>query len=164
MAHHNPTDAVSRRNVLKTAGGLLAGSTILAGLGVNRGAAAEEGLRFEVQEMTEETIRTRVVLPDTDSTFDRASPMLLGLADQFVHHDDEATVSLPEDTDGPARPVEMRRLDEQTAIVYFRTGDVEWPKEYEDEEITLGLGLFPERTVPRHYWDSARFLGNILGA
>ena len=54
MADHNTTNAVSRRNVLKTAGGLLAGSTMLAGLGTGRGAAAtEESIQVEMREMTE---------------------------------------------------------------------------------------------------------------
>lgn len=61
MADHNTTDAVSRRNVLKTAGGLLAGSTMLAGLGAGRSAAAtEESIQVEVQEITEEYIAVNV--------------------------------------------------------------------------------------------------------
>lgn len=48
MFDHDTTanDAVSRRNVLRIAGGLIAGSTALAGLGAGRGAAeTEEGLQ-----------------------------------------------------------------------------------------------------------------------
>jgi hypothetical protein len=55
MFDHDPNDTVARRNVLKTMGGLIAGSTALASLGTGVGAAeTEEGLQIEVQEMNEE--------------------------------------------------------------------------------------------------------------
>jgi hypothetical protein len=38
--------------------------------------------------------------------------------------------------------------------MYFRTGEVDLSGA-EGEEVTLGLGVFPERTVPEHYWDTA---------
>lgn len=65
------------------------------------------------------------------------------------------TPEVPEDV--LATPVEIERLDEQTYRMYFRTGDIDWPKEYEGEEVTLGLGVFPERTIPEEYFDTTRF-------
>jgi hypothetical protein len=35
----------------------------------------------------------------------------------------------------------------------FRTADIDF-SEVEDEEVTLGFGVFPERTVPITYWDT----------
>lgn len=152
MADHNMTDVVSRRNVLKTAGGLLAGSTIFAGLGARRGAAAtEESIQVEVQEITEEYIAVNVWFPqETYDGVEFPQETYLGLADEFVIHDD--TVSLPEDTEGLANPVKVERLDEQTYRMFFRTGDVYWPDE--DEEVTLGFGVFTERTIPKYQWDT----------
>lgn len=158
MADHNPPDAVSRRNVLKTAGGLLAGSTMLAGLGAGRGAAeTEEGLQIEVREFTEEYIAVEVRVPeelaDQNDSFDwTGHNFVLGYAERFVIHEEDA-VSLPEDTDGFATPVELDPLDPGEAIMYFRTADVDL-SEADGEEVMLGLGLFPERTVPEEYWDA----------
>jgi len=163
MADHTTTDAVTRRNVLKTTGGLLAGSTMLAGLGAGRGATeSEEGLWFEVEEATKEVIIARVslsveirkmILPDGEIyvPFGRT---FLGHRDHFTVEDD--TVSLPEDTDGLVNPVEAERLDEQTYRMYFRTEDIDWPApdNFESEEVTLGLGIFTERTVSRDQWDT----------
>lgn len=154
MADHNTTDAVSRRNVLKTAGGLLAGATMLAGLGAGRGAAAtEEGLQFEIEEANEEVIITEVFIRWPANWTPREMPEAyhLGHVDQFGI--DEDTVRLPEDTDGLATPAEVERLDEETYGMYFRTADIDF-SEMEDEEVTLGLGVFPERTVPREYFDT----------
>ena len=151
----NADETVSRRSVLKTTGGLIAGSTALAGLGAGRGAAeTEEGLRLEVREMTEEYIAVEVAFPD--DLFDGIEfpdDLFLGHAERFVLHEDGEWVSLPEATDGLANPVEAERLDEGTYAMYFRTPDVDLSGA-EGEEVTLGLGGFPERTVPEYYWDS----------
>lgn len=53
MTKHNANRTVSRRNVLKTAGGLIAGSPVFVGRGA---AETEERLRFEVDEANEEYI------------------------------------------------------------------------------------------------------------
>jgi hypothetical protein len=153
MADHNTAGAVSRRNVLKATGGLLAGSTMLAGLGAGRATAAEESIRVEVRELTEEHIAVDVRFPD--DVFDGVefpTDVFLGLAEQFVIHAEEDAVSLPEDTAGLANPVDAGRLDERTYRMYFRTEDVDWPEE--DEEVTLGLGVFTERTIPDYRWDT----------
>jgi hypothetical protein len=151
----NADETVSRRSVLKTTGGLIAGSTALAGLGAGRGAAeTEEGLRLEVREMTEEYIAVEVAFPD--DLFDGIEfpdDLFLGHAERFVLHEDGEWVSLPEGTECLANPVEAERLDEGTYAMYFRTPDVDL-SEAEGEEVTLGLGGFPERTVPEHYWDA----------
>lgn len=152
MADHDTTDAVSRRNALKTAGGFLAGSTMLVDLGTGRGAAAtEESIQIEFREATEEYVAVDVLFPD--DLFDDVefpNDVFLGLADRFVIHDD--AVSLPEDTDGLANPVEADRLDQQTYRTYFRMEDIDWPEEH--EEVTLGLGIFTERTVPDYQWST----------
>jgi hypothetical protein len=153
----NAAETVSRRSVLKTAGGLVAGSTVLVGLGAGTGAAeTEEELRFEVEEANEEYIAAQMMLPHGvyfphDTNFPHHT--YLGLADDFIVHENEDAVSLPEDTEGLANPVEAERLDEETYRVYFHTRDVDFP-EVEDEEVTLGLGVFPERTVPEEYFDT----------
>jgi hypothetical protein len=149
----NADEAVSRRNVLETTGGLIAGSTALAGLGAGRGAAETgEELQAGVREMTEEYVAVEVAFPD--DLFDEIefpNDVFLGHAERFVRHDDGEWVSLPEETEGLANPVEGERLDEGTYALYFRTPDVDL-SEAEGEEVTLGLGAFPERTVPEHYW------------
>ena len=146
-------ETVSRRNVLKTTGGLIAGSTALAGLGAGRGAAdAGNGVQLEVREMNEEYIIVEVRFPRDDSTYDRRDGLYLGHAERFVIHEDGEWVSLPEDTDGLANPVEVERLDERTYGMYFRTAEVDLSGA-EGEEVMLGLGVFPERTVPGDQWD-----------
>jgi hypothetical protein len=155
MFDHDTNDAVSRRSVLKTTGGLVAGSTLLAGLGAGRGAAeTEEGLRLDVREMTEEYIAVEVWLPD--DTIDEAEfpdDLFLGHADRFVIHEDEEAVSLPEDLDGLANPVEMDFENPNEVSMYFRTGEVDL-SEASGEEVVLGLGVFRERTIPDYEWDS----------
>lgn len=157
----NADETVSRRSVLKTAGGLIAGSTALASLGAERGAAEteDERLRAELRERNEEYIAVEVWFPS--DTFDEIEPLndvYLGDADQFVVHDDEDAVSLPEDPERLATPVEMEHLDSDEyyhgKLMYFRTGDVDWPKEYDGVEVTLAVGAFPERTVPGDHWDT----------
>lgn len=149
----NANGAVSRRNVLKTAGGLLAGSTMLAGLGAGRSAAAtEESIQVGVQEITEEYITVEVrhpVHPGPYNPQEVPEAYYLGHVDQFVIHDN--AVSLPDDTEKLATPLERERLDEATYRMYFRTADIDF-SEVEGEEVTLGLGVFPERTVSRDYW------------
>lgn len=155
MADHNATDAVSRRNVLKATGGLLAGATLLAGQGT---ALAVESLRFEVEEVTEEYIAVAVrfseeILDGDGWPFDLTDEILLGHAERFVIHEDEDAVSLPENPEEVlANPAEVERLDEETYRMYFRTRDIHWPKEYEGGEVELGLGVFSERTVPQEQW------------
>lgn len=171
MADHNATGAVSRRNVLKATGGLLTGSTMLAGLGAGRGAAeteAERRVQFEIEDANEEvTIANVFNFPPgrvssfiTNSEGQRLSDTIfLGLAERFVIHEDEDAVSLgtPEIPEIPeevlANPFEIERLDEETYRMYFRTRDVDL-SEVEDKEVTLGLGYFPERTVPEGYFDT----------
>ena len=159
----NATDAdetVSRRSVLKTTGGLIAGSTALAGLGAGRGAAeTEEGLRLEVREMTEEYIAVEVAFPD--DLFDEIEfpdDLFLGHAERFVIHEDGEWVSLPEETDVLAEPVHFERVNERGErpkryLMYFRTPDVDL-SEAEGEEVVLGLGAFRERTIPGTEWDA----------
>jgi hypothetical protein len=157
----NADGTVSRRSVLELTGGLVAGSTVLAGLGSERGAAAtdEERLRADLRERNGEYIAVEVWFPQ--DTYDEIKPLNdvhLGDADQFVVHDDEDAVSLPEDTEGLATPIEMEDLgtdgEMYGKLLYFRTGDVDWPKEYEGVDVTLAVGAFPERTVPIEYWDT----------
>ncbi|MDS0474144.1 hypothetical protein [Natrinema sp. 1APR25-10V2] len=152
----NASETGSRRNMLKTMGGLIAGSTALAGLGAGRGAAeSEEGLRIEVREMTEEYIAVEVRFPKDTYTEDVEflDDIFLGHADRFEIHDDEEAVSLPEDTDGLAHPVEVERLDERIYEMYFRTAAVDL-SEAGGEEVMLGLGVFEERTIPGTDWDA----------
>ena len=154
----NADETVSRRNVLKTTAGLVAGSTALAGLGAGRGAAeTEEGVRIEVREFTEEYIAVDVAFPD--DLFDEVEfpdDVFLGHAERFVTHEDGEWVSLPEETEGLATPVEVEEssvVRGPSYVVYFRTAAVDLSRA-EGEEVVLGLGLFPERTVPEHYWDA----------
>jgi hypothetical protein len=151
----NADDAVSRRNVLQTAGGLLAGSTALVGLGTGTGAAeTEEGLRIEVREMNEAYLAVEVRFPD--DLFDEIKPLndvFLGHAERFVIHEDGEWVSLPEETEGLANPVEMDFGTPHDVVMYFRTRDVDL-SEADGEEVTLGLGLFRERTIPGTEWDA----------
>jgi hypothetical protein len=151
----NADETVSRRSVLKTTAGLIAGSTALAGIGAGRGAAdTEGGLVFEVREFTEEYIAVEVAFPtDTFDEVEFPNDVFLGHADRFVIHEDEDAVSLPEDTEPLANPVEVERLDERTYGMYFRTAEVDL-SEAEGEEVMLGLGGFPERTVPDYQWDA----------
>jgi hypothetical protein len=152
----NADETVSRRSVLKTTAGLIAGSTALVGLGAGRGAAeTEEDLQAEVREMNEEYIAVEVVVPD-HAPFDGEMPILLGHAERFVLHEDGEWVSLPEDTEGLANSVELEKRDVPGGAgtfieAYFRTADVDLSAA-EGEEVVLGVGFFPERTVPEHYW------------
>lgn len=160
MADHNTTDAVSRRNVLKTAGGLIAGSTMLAGLGADRGAAeTEEGLHMEVREMTEEYIAVRVSM--SEELYERVNErgafperVFLGLADDFIVREDR--VSLPEETEGLARPVEMDFENPHDMTLYFHTQDSNVADFIGQNYIEMGLGVFPERTVPKHYYSTGQ--------
>jgi hypothetical protein len=160
MADQNATDAVSRRNVLKATGGLLAGATMLAGQGTAVAAETEEGLRFEVQEMTAEYVAGRVRM--SEELYERvnergalAERVFLGLADQFVVHEGADAVSLPEDHEAVlATPVEMDFENPREVTMYFRTRDIDWPENNDDEGVTLGLGVFPERTIPDTDWDT----------
>ncbi|WP_152043245.1 hypothetical protein [Salinigranum salinum] len=150
----NADEPVSRRSVLKTTGGLLAGSTVLAGFGAGRGAAeTEEGLRIEVREMSEEYIVVDLQLPSTFDEVDFPDDVFLGHAERFVIHEDEETVSLPEDAEGLAIPVEMDFGTPHEARAYFRTGEVDL-SESSGGAVRLGLGLFGERTVPDEQWDA----------
>lgn len=152
----NAERTVARRSVLKTMGGLVAGSTALAGLGAGRGAAeTDEELQFKQWEATEEYLLADVHFP-TDIFDDTEFPtdIFLGHVDDFLLDDDEEWVSLPEDTEGLANPVEMDFDNPHDVRVYFRTEDVAWPKEYEEDTVTLGLGVFTERTIRGDGWDS----------
>lgn len=70
-------------------------------------------------------------------------------------------MSLPEDSEGLAQPVESEPLgpfnSDHGKLMYFRTEDLDISEE--DEEVTLGLGVFQERTVPNKYfaWDDEVF-------
>lgn len=137
-------------------------ATVAVGIGgLAAPVAAEEttddGLQMEIGEVNEEYIAVEVAFPGGEGTFDKSSPLLLGRADQFLIHEDGESVSLPEDTEGLARPVEVKRLDEQTYLLYFQTDDLDL-SEVEDEEVTLGLGIFTERTIPVEQWDT-KFVG-----
>lgn len=155
--HTNADETVSRRSVLKTTAGLIAGSTALAGLGAGRGAAeTEEGLQAEVREMNEEYITVEVKVPGQDPFDEVAFPddLFLGHAERFVLHEDGEWVSLPEDTEGLANPVELEKrgaLGGWHIHAYFRTADVDLSAA-EGEEVMLGVGLFPERTVTGDHW------------
>jgi hypothetical protein len=156
MFDHDTNATVSRRSVLKTAGGALAGSTTLAAFGAGTVAADEERVQLELRALNEEYIAVDVYFPD--GVFDEVEfpdDLFLGHAESFVVHEDEEAVSLPEDTEGLANPVEMDFSNPNEATVYFRTRDVDpKPTALEDEEVTLGLGLFPERTVPIRHWNT----------
>jgi hypothetical protein len=156
MTDHDTTDSVSRRDVLTTAGGLAVGSTALAGLGTGRAAAGtDDGLRIELRERTEEYVAIDVRFPnDVFDGVEFPNDVFLGLADEFVLRDD--AVSLPEDTERLATPVEVKPIETDSEtyrrrLAYFRTQDVVG---YSVPDVTLGLGLFPERTVPRYQWDT----------
>jgi hypothetical protein len=156
MFDHDTTadDTVSRRSVLQAAGGLLAGSTALAGLGARRGSAGEESLQFEILEFTEEYVAVEVYFPD--DTFDEIEfpdDLFLGHAERFVFHEDGEWVSLPENVEALARPVEADFGNPHDVALYFRTRDLDL-SEADGDEVTLGLGAFPERTVPEYYWDA----------
>jgi hypothetical protein len=157
MFKNETNDTVSRRNVLKTTGGLIAGSTALASLGTGVGAAeTEDELRLEVRELNEEYIAAEVYIPPNPFPPDEnefQNEVFLGHAEQFVIHEDGEWVSLPEDTEGLANPVEVERLDERTYGMYFRTASVDEFPEADGEEVMLGLGVFPERTVSGDQWD-----------
>jgi hypothetical protein len=152
----NATERVSRRSVLKTAGGALAGSTALAAFGGETVAADEERVQLELRELNEEYIAVEVYFPD--DLFDGVEfpdDLFLGHAEAFVVREDEEAVSLPEETEGLAHPVEMDFNNPHEVTMYVRTRDVDpKPTALEDEEITLGLGAFPERTVPIRYWNA----------
>ena len=152
----NADDAVSRRTVLRTTRGLLAGATALAGVGAETGSAeTEEGLRIEVREMNEEYVAVGAWFPD--DLFDEIKPatdVVLGRAGRFVIHGDEEPVSLPEETDGLARPVGMDFGNPHDAVAYFRTRDLDLP-DAAGESVVLGLGLFRERTIPGTEWDAS---------
>lgn len=129
-------NSVSRRNVLKTTGGLLAGTAILAGTGT---AQTEEGLQFEIKEASEEVITARVHVPEEIADRSEFPGLVyLGHVDQFGIDGD--TVRLPEETYGLANPVEMERLDEETFRMHFRIRDIDFSEE-EGKEVTLGLGV-----------------------
>ena len=149
---------VSRRSVLKMTTGVVAGSTALAGLGTGAVAAeTEEGLRLRVLELTEEYIAVAVALDDPIEDEERfPTDVFLGHAERFVLHEDEDAVSLPEETDGLARPAEVDFENPHEIRMYFRTGGVDL-SETDGEEVVLGLGVFPERTVPRRRWDESTF-------
>lgn len=159
MFDHDTTadDTVSRRSVLQAAGGLLAGSTALAGLGAGRGAAGEESLQLEILEFTEEYVAVEVSFPD--DTFDEIEfpdDLFLGHAERFVRHEDGEWVSLPEDVEALATPADVNKTSVvrgPSYVLYVRTADLDL-SEADGEEVTLGLGAFPERTVPEHYWDA----------
>lgn len=160
MTDHNPIDAISQRKVVKTAGGLLAELTMLAGLGAGRGGAeTEEGLQMEVREMTEEDIAVRVSM--SEGLYERVNErgafperVFLGLADQFVIRED--SVSLPEETEGLARPVEMDFGNPHDMALYFRTQDSKVADFIGQDYIEIGLGIFPERTVPKQYYSTGQ--------
>jgi hypothetical protein len=156
MFDTNADETVSRRSVLKTTGGLLAGSTALAGLGAGTAAADEERVQVELRELNEEYVAVEVYFPD--DLFDEVEfpdDLFLGHAEAFVVHEDEEAVSLPEEIEGLATPVEMDFGNPHEATVYFRTRDVDpKPTALDDDEVVLGLGLFPERTVPIRYWNT----------
>jgi len=159
----NADGTVSRRSVLETAGGLVAGSAVFAGLGSRTGAAeTEDGLRAEVRELNEEYIAVDVRFPTDTFTEEVEFPdgVFLGLADGFVVHEEEDAVSLPEDTEGLARPVEVRSVEtgsetSHRKVLYFRTADSGnvWDRLSEGEEVTTGVGLFARRTIPIRCWD-----------
>jgi hypothetical protein len=120
-----------------------------------------DGLQIAVREANEEYIAVEVYFPDDlffpDGVF-FPNDVFLG-ADRFVMHDEEGAVSLPEETEGLAQPVEVKQLDERAYLMYFSTESVD-PKpvaspETSDEEVRLGLGVFTERTVAMDKWDTA---------
>ena len=169
----NADETVSRRSVLKQMGGLIAGSTALAGLGSGRGAAeTKETLQVEIEEMNEERVAVGVHVPEELADgglgvyLEEPTNVWLGQADQFIVEEGEngRVVSLPEDSEERfAAPVEM---DEKWggpggwhAMVYFRTRDIDF-SEVDGEEVTLGLGVFSDRTIPGTEWDtdSVRFI------
>jgi len=156
MFDHDTTadDTVSRRSVLQAAGGLLAGSTALAGLGARRGTAEEESLQFEILEFTEEYVAVEVYFPnDVFDEIEFPDDVFLGHAERFVLHEDGEWVSLPEDVEALARPVEMDFENPHDVALYFRTADLDLSAA-DGEEVLLGLGAFPERTIPGTEWDT----------
>ena len=170
MFDHDTDETVSRRSVLRTIGGIAAGTTVLTTAG-HGSAEAEEGLRMEVRERTAEYLAVEVSFPDDtfsddeefpDDTFgEEAFPddVFLGHADQFVVREGGEWVSLPEETDRLARPVHAERINERGEwpkryAMYFTAASVdEFPEA--DGEHRLGLGAFAERTIPGTEWDTA---------
>lgn len=91
-------------------------------------------LQMEVQGITEERIVVEARYPD-GPVIER---VYLGSAEQFEISED--TVSLPEDTDGLARPVETRAVagHEGHWMVYFRTEDINF-SQVDEGKVTMGL-------------------------
>jgi hypothetical protein len=137
----------------------VAGATAVAG----RGSALPDRhgpLRIEVEEVTEEYIAVMVSI--SEELYERATErgafperVFLGLADRFVIREDR--VSLPENAEVLARPVEMDFENPHDVAMYFRTRDIDF-SEVEGEEVTLGLGIFTEHAVDNTTWDTARFV------
>jgi len=162
-ANHETTanQSTPRRSVLQTAGGILIGSTGLAGTG--RGAAgAEDGLRVEIREATATTVTAELRVP-RDAYADQLElprDTYVGDVDGFLVHEERETVSLPDETAGRlARPIETRRLADRDDgrdryVAYFRTRDVDLSGASGDG-IAVGLGLFLTPTTSNRYWDTA---------
>jgi len=160
MFDTNADETVSRRSVLKTTGGLLAGSTALAGLGAGTAAADEERVQVELRELNEEYIAVEVYFPD--GLFDEVEfpdDLFLGHADRFVIHEEEDMVSLPEEREEIVNPVEVKRFDEGACRMYFANDGDPFGLLENPEEVTLGLGFFPWLTIQSKYWDKPRVGG-----
>lgn len=122
---------------------------------------------MEVVEINEEYTIVRVRL--SEELYERvnergalAEHVFLAPADEFVVHEDEGTVSLkvPE-VSTFSTPAEVECLDEATYRMHFRTADIDF-SEVEDEEVTLGFGVFPERTVPRDQFDTVSLPNTLV--
>lgn len=117
-----------------------------------------EGLQIEIREANEEYVAVEVYFPD-DLFF--PNDVFLGAADQFVVHENEEAVSLPEATEELVQPVEVRSIETDSEayhgkLIYFSTpgSGAALERLADGEEVTIGLGVSTERTVSTDKWDT----------
>ncbi len=153
---NNPFDPLSRRNVLKTTGGLFAGATVLTG----PGAAESEGLQVTILREAivpggNGQIPVDVVFPDDIFSPDDVSfptDIFLGVEQAFtVDRNEEGEVTgvmLPENGEGLATPVRSRSVagHEGHWLFHFRTQDIDFSAVLDQgvsdrDEITMGLAI-----------------------
>lgn len=164
-----PTNRISRRGVLKTTGGLLAGVAVLP----SSGAAREEGLQITIRQEVlnpekngvipvEVTFPTDTFFPSdtffpTDTFLgvqqagvSEAFTIDEGAEETFVSIDDEAAVANPVHVADFGNPHD----DEAGLMMHFRSEEI---VDYELSDVALGLGVFPDGVddvVSGDQWDT----------
>lgn len=143
-----------RRTVLKTAGGLFAGATVLAG----PGAAQEDELQLNVQQEAinpEENgvIPAEVSVPPDLGGFD-TSNFLMGVGDAFEIEEEIVYVAEGFE-DGVASPINARSVPGDELILEFDNEDIRYPKP-DSWDGTMGLGLAApdDYTFEKKLWDT----------